>query len=67
MQRFLASLPTVAKVVDQLITRYGPDEVRNIRQVSSRVYQVALVCGDVVVVTAMDNGMLQINKMDGDA
>ena len=59
------TIPDASKVADQLVLKYGPEHVWQIKQLSERIYRVDLDDGKVLLVTVMDNGMLSIKAQEG--
>ena len=65
MSTICKTLPDAAKVAEQLVLKYGPDRVWEVKQLSERIYRVDLYTGEVLLVTVLDTGMLEIKTQEG--
>lgn len=65
MDAICKPLPDAAKVAEQLVLKYGPNRVWQVKQLSKRIYRVDLDDGRVLLVTVLDNGMLSIKTQEG--
>lgn len=65
MSTICKTLPDAAKVAEQLVLKYGPEHVWQVKQLSERIYRVDLDNGQVLLATVKENGMLSIQTQEG--
>ena len=57
-----ATMPTAARVTDQLLRRYGPDELRCIERLSEHLFRARKRDDGIVLVTVLEDGALSIQE-----
>ena len=57
-----ATMPTAAWVTDQLLRRYGPDELRCIERLSEHLFRARKRDDGIVLVTVLEDGALSIRE-----
>lgn len=56
------TMPTAARVVDQLLRRYGPDELRCVERLSEHIFRARKRDDGIVLATVLEDGTLSIRE-----
>ncbi len=65
MNAIKTPLSNAERVTEQLVLKYGPGNVWQVKQLSERIYRADLTNGEVLLATVLDNGMLSIKAQEG--
>lgn len=56
------TMPTAARVVDQLLRQYGPDELRCVERLSEHIFRARKRDDGIVLATVLEDGTLSIQE-----
>lgn len=64
MGAVLAALPTAVQVTGRLLERYGPEELRQVEELSGQVFRAWLTGGGVALATVEEDGTVTIRELE---